>query len=320
MATGVLSDFQVYSEYINMAFYERLAQNLSVFNAASNGAITHTTGTTGTGYYRYTSFVKGTPGVESRDPTSVAGLTDNNVATDNEIAVKLFRRKHQAVTRDQWLQIGQDPRMFETIFGAQLAEDVVKEQIDRALAAANAAISNRTANLHDGSDSTLATADLVSGLACMGDKAGDIVCWIMHSKPYYDLVAAQISANTLNVSNFNIQTATPVTLNRPVVVVDSTSLTVSATGTRYITLGLTRDAVRILQRSPFTATDTVTGLANIVVRLQTEYDYELSIRGFKWDVANGSSNPSDGTLATASNWDRTATSDKDIAGVRIRTQ
>jgi len=320
MATGVLSDFQIYSEYVSLAFWERLAQNVAVMNAASNGALVHTTENTGTGYYRYESFIKGTPGVESRDPTSVAGLTDNNVATDQNIAVKIFRRKHQATTIDQWLQVGQDPRAFEAYFGQKLAEDVVKDCIDQGLGAANAALSNNSSVLYDGSDSTLATADLVSGLACFGDQAGDIVCWVMHSKPYYDLVASQISANVYGVSNFNVQTATPVTLNRPVVVTDCTSLVVSGTTARYITLGLTRDALRFVQRAPYTAVEEVTGLANIIVRIQSEYDYTLAVRGFKWDVTSGGSNPSTASVKTAAYWDATATSYKHYAGVRIRTQ
>lgn len=44
------------------------------------------------------------------------------------------------------------------------------------------------------------------------------------------------------------------------------------------------------------------------------------MKGFAWDVANGGANPTDNALATGSNWDMTATSFKDLAGVSLITK
>jgi hypothetical protein len=91
------------------------------------------------------------------------------------------------------------------------------------------------------------------------------------------------------VSNFNIATGTPVTLNRPVVIVDSASLKTQLNSPDvddYFTLGLTAGAVEVesTEEQEIVVQD-VTGLENLVVRFQGEYAYNLGVKGFKWDVA-----------------------------------
>jgi hypothetical protein len=61
----------------------------------------------------------------------------------------------------------------------------------------------------------------------------------------------------------------------------------------------------------------VTGLENIGYRYQHEYAYTIKVKGFRWDVSGGGANPTDGALGTTTNWDKAATSDKNLAGVRI---
>ena len=50
-----------------------------------------------------------------------------------------------------------------------------------------------------------------------------------------------------------------------------------------------------------------------------EYAYNLSLKGFTWDVTNGGSNPTSAALSTGSNWDTATISHKDRAGVAINT-
>ncbi|MGH9339528.1 MAG: major capsid protein, partial [Acidobacteriota bacterium] len=59
---------------------------------------------------------------------------------------------------------------------------------------------------------------------------------------------------------------------------------------------------------------------NLVMRIQGEYAYNLRLRGFAWDVTNGGANPTDSALGTSTNWDKAATADKSLAGIRIKTQ
>ena len=63
--------------------------------------------------------------------------------------------------------------------------------------------------------------------------------------------------------------------------------------------------------------DEVTGLEQILIRMQGEYAYNLGLKGFTYDVANGGKNPVASALSTGSNWDVAYTSEKSRAGVVI---
>ena len=145
----------------------------------------------------------------------------------------------------------------------------------------------------------------------------------MHSKAYFDLVKEQISANITNVADRVIYGGTPATLNRPVIISDVPALTDangSATDT-YNTLGLVADGVVISESEQSDIiSEIVTGLENLVFRIQGEYAFNVKCKGFKWDVTNGGANPTDTALGTTTNWDKAATDNKDLAGVRIVTQ
>ena len=170
----------------------------------------------------------------------------------------------------------------------------------------------------------ITTAGMVSALALMGDRADRIVAWVMHSKPYYDLVKEQIAAKIDGVANFNVQTGTPITLNRPVLVTDSASLKVTSGSpavTDYYTLGLTANGVlcEVTETSDIVIDD-VTGLENIITRLQGEFAYNVGVKGFKYDVGNGAANPNATALGTGSNWDLAASDLKSVAGVVLKSR
>lgn len=320
MAIGTQSDFTLYNEQVAGSFFELYAQNVDVLNARSNGAIVMTTEAL-KGAYDMTTFFDAMTAVSRRDPTSTSALTPDNITDSEIVRVKLHRNKAVAMTRSQWLMVGKDPGTFGSIYGAQLANAMVLEQVNTGLGAVNGALSSISALLHDGSDSTLGTADLVDGLSKFGDNAGNIVCWVMHSKPYYDLVKAQITEAATSVSSFSVQTGTPTTLGRPVVVTDSTSLVVSATGTRYITLGLTRNALQLVETAtPYTTIQEKTGHDNILVWAQSEWAYNLGVKGFTYDYSDGGANPTVSDCAVAAHWDKVVGDNKFTAGVRIRTQ
>jgi hypothetical protein len=164
----------------------------------------------------------------------------------------------------------------------------------------------------------------VRTLAKFGDMAGDIVCWIGHSKPYYDILNGMISDKVTGLADLvTIQGGIPATLGRAFVITDAPALT-DANGSAadtYNTLGLVSGAVVVTESEADSfATEIVTGLENLARRWQSEYGYNVECKGFKWDIANGGINPSDATLGTTTNWDQVAYDDKLTAGVRLVTQ
>jgi hypothetical protein len=63
--------------------------------------------------------------------------------------------------------------------------------------------------------------------------------------------------------------------------------------------------------------ETRNGDENIRRTQQSEWTYNLSLKGYKWDETNGGASPSDAALGTGTNWDKQATDIKNTAGVKM---
>jgi hypothetical protein len=121
-----------------------------------------------------------------------------------------------------------------------------------------------------------------------------------------------------------IQGAIPAMMGRLALVSDAPALTDlnGSLADTYNTLGLVESAIVLEESDPelFVIDETV-GLENLAYTFQAEYSYTISVRGFAWNIGmGGGRNPDDATIGTGSNWTKVATSDKDLAGVRLVTQ
>lgn len=324
MAIGKASDFVIYNAEFQTGLVEGLDQNVALFNDGTRGAIRLVPRAL-KGHYSKEAFFKDVSSlVTRRDITSVSAATDLALTQDENISVKLNRKVGPvAQTWDAMKKAGMSVEDASRAFGRLAADRKLKDMINTAIIAVEAAIQGNTAMNLDVSGETpdkLSPAVLNRGTALFGDKASDIVFWVMHSKPYHDVLGGMIALTTQVSDLVTIGGSIPAFLGRGFAVIDAPAL-FDANGTSedtYNTLGLTRDAVVVEESEEDNfVTDTVTGLENIVQRWQSEHAYNIKVRGFKWDTANGGINPSDGTLGTGSNWDQVAYSDKLTAGVRI---
>lgn len=326
MAIGKASDLKIYDELVLGSMIERQTQNINAFNAASRNAM-RLTSIRHQGHYAYESFFKKVSLVSRRDITAVTSASDTPLTQGEMVSVKVNRRIGPvAHTLDAFKKIMR-PANADSIsqaLGNQVADDMTSDMLNTGLRAAAAGIKNQSSVAIADTGATITTGNLVSALAKMGDQASRIVCWVMHSKVYYDLVSSQISANIDGVSNFVVAQASPVTLNRPVLVTDAAALYTSGASPlldRYTTLGLVEGGVVVEDSEEQTfLSDMVTGLENLVYRYQGEYAFNVGLKGFTWDVGNGGANPTDNAIATGSNWDPVATSYKDYAGVSLITK
>ncbi len=329
MAIGKASDFVVYQDEMRGAIVERLTQASDYFNAAG-GAIRLSSISRRGEYAKETFFSNISSLISRRDTTSVSAATDLALPMEEIISVKLNRTVGPvAQTLDAFRKVelaaGEDSLSF--LIGTQVAKAMEVDMLNSALRSGVAALANQSSVTHDISaedPGTITTDDLVQGLAKFGDAGNAITAWVMHSKVYYDLMRHQIgtSANGDIVAGAAVQGASPLTLNRPVIVTDSAALvdTTASPSDNYYTLGLTQNGLIVENSEEETmATDLVTGLDNLVVRLQGEYAYNLGVKGFKWDTANGGVNPTDATVSTGTNWDTAFTSYKDWAGIIIQS-
>lgn len=327
MTIGKASNFKIYHDEMRGGIVETLTQASNYFNSVG-GAITLST-VSRRGEYAKDSFFKNLSTIVSRrDTTSVSSAADLPMTMDEIISVKLNRKIGPvAQTYDAFAKMAMDmtPQAFSVLLGGMIGKAMQVEMLNSGLRAARAALVQNSNVLHDMATGTLTTAGLVTGMSKFGDRAQDIVAWVMHSKNYFDLMAHQIgtSANGDIVSGVVVQSATPATLNRPVIVTDSDALLVaggsgSGAYTDYHVLGLTANGI-VLENTETerVVLDEVTGLENLVIRMQGEYAYNLGIKGYKYDV-NVGANPSDANVGTSTTWDKAVTSDKDVAGIIIQ--
>lgn len=330
MATTVTTDVQIYEEQFQGGFVETIFQNVQAFNAASRGALAMRVEEM-VGQFEQEAMWDEVSSIARRDSSADSSNTvsSTKLTQDEFVGVKLDRRNGPyEVNLDAFRKIGEQPSpTFSRIIGVQTAEAVPQEQLDRALAALEGKL-DATADLeHDRTAGDIRTVDLIDGLSKRGDAAGEILIWVMHSKPFFDLLKDQVTSTESIFSSeifaSQVFAGTPASVNRPILVTDSASLEevdgVSSGVPKYSTLGLTARAAEIVMSAPPIATmeGPLTGSDNLFLRWQAEYAYNLRLRGVKWDITNGGVNPTDAAVATATNWDDVVSDVKGLPGVIV---
>lgn len=324
---GLASDLKLYDALFNGAYNERQTQNISAMLGASNGTISITGGFLRGDYKKESYFKKISSLITRRDVTSQSAATDLLVSQGERVSAKMHRKIGPVSQADtSWLQIGSTPEELSFVVGEQAADDVLAEKLNTSLGAVVGALYHQGSNVtYDGTltnpSATLTHSMLASGLGKFGDASSRIVAWVMHSKPYFDLIGQAITDKITNVADVTIVSGNVATLGRPVIVTDSSSLiNTTATPDQYVTLGLTAGAIEITDsETPRVVMQKITGYENLFTRFQGEYAYNLGIKGFTWDTSSGGANPTVAAVAVGVNWDPVATSYKDMAGIRILT-
>jgi hypothetical protein len=165
---------------------------------------------------------------------------------------------------------------------------------------------------------------LNSTQAKMGDYAQQIVAWVMHSTPLFSLYANALT-NAQQLFLYGTVNVARDPWGRILVATDSPNLLSLNTVPNpdeitYSTLGLVRGGLVVTQNSDFDANeDSVNGDENIKRTYQAEWSYNLGVKGFAWDKGNGGKSPNDAAILTGTNWDKYSTSNKDLAGVVLKT-
>jgi hypothetical protein len=329
---GKASDFKIYNDEVRGGVFLTLTQAIDALRAGAAGSINLNT-VSRRGDFAKESFFKNIAGVVSRrDTTSVSAAEDMPLTMDEIISVKLNRKIGPiSQTRDAFrkvlLSTGEDA--FSSLVGQMVGKAMAADMVNTGLRAARAALANTAGALYTvPTNGTITTPALVNGLAKFGDAASNVVAWVMHSKVWFDLVQYQLDPDNSGgeIANVTLAAANARTLNRPVIVTDSDALKVdsgsgSAAHTDYFTLGLTANGL-VLENTETEEVEiqTITGLENLVTRLQGEYAFNCGLKGFKWDTGNGLANPNDAAVGLGSNWDVAYPDVKQRAGVIIQSR
>ncbi|RSE85572.1 major capsid protein [Achromobacter denitrificans] len=312
-----LSQMQVFNKYIMPAIIETLGQQIQKFNAASGGAIMLSTGGW-EGDFLQESFYAAIHSARRR--------VDRYAANGTATATDLSQLKHSSVK----VAGGFGPIRFEPsqmtwlnkptaegieVASRNFAEALLQDQLNSAIAASVAAISNQAAATNDISATAgLTYSALNDAHAKFGDSSSLIVANVMTGQVYHKLIGQNL-ANAQQLFQYGAVTVVDI-LGKTVVVTDAPALYATGTPNLQKVLGLVAGAATVTDAGDvITNIDTTNGKERIETTMQVDYTFGLGLKGYTWDEVNGGKSPSDAELATGTNWDKVATDIKHTAGV-----
>lgn len=312
-----LSQMQVFNKYIMPAIIETLGQQIQKFNAASGGAIMLSTGGW-EGDFLQESFYAAIHSARRR--------VDRYAANGTATATDLSQLKHSSVK----VAGGFGPIRFEPgqmtwlnkptaegieVASRNFAEALLQDQLNSAIAASVAAISNQAAATNDISATAgLTYSALNDAHAKFGDSSSLIVANVMTGQVYHKLIGQNL-ANAQQLFQYGAVTVVDI-LGKTVVVTDAPALYATGTPNLQKVLGLVSGAATVTDAGDvITNIDTTNGKERIETTMQVDYTFGLGLKGYTWDEANGGKSPTDAELATGTNWDKVATDIKHTAGV-----
>lgn len=323
MAVTQTSDMKIYESQFQSGLTETLQQNVNAFNGASNGSIVLRSSAVKGNYEQAAFFTAISSLISRQDITSTSALTPTKIAENENISVKLHRKSATDLTQKAAKMAGISFDEMVFAHGQQFAKAMQTEMLNSALLSARVALAAQASVTNDVTGATTKSVthkNLLQTLAKFGDASDKIACWVMHSTQFFDLGVQGITDGIVNVADGIVRRIDIPGLGRPILVTDSASLIKTAdTPDSYFVLGLSQGAIDVNESEGVNAViQPVTGLEQLVYRSQAEYGYNVGLKGFKWDVANGGANPDDTALGTATNWDKVATDAKDLAGVVLQ--
>ena len=320
------TDAVVYNQEFWSGVMETVDQEIDILGAASNGTINIVSNRHIGDFSKY-SFISQIDMITHRDTSD----TDGAAPSVNPSQAEVVRAKTNRLigpidmSIDFWKKIGSDVGEMFFLMGNEIGRQMMRDYVNTAIRCAVANALDNFANVGIDISAETGAGDALIGFdhlvdinAKFGDRSNSIVAYVMHSKVWHDLVKDSIAnqASLDTVAGVTINTGTVASLGRPVIVTDSPALVVATTD--YITLGLVRGALTVMESEERTmVNDVVTGLPNLVQRIQGEYAFTNDVKGYTWNSAVR--NPDDTALDLAANWSQSASSLKDTALVALRS-
>ena len=311
-----LSDMKVFNAWLQRATIETLAQRVEKFNAASGGAIQLTTQGFAGDFLQEAMWQSihsaqrrvdryNTNGTASS--TSLAQIQHNTVKVAGGFGPILWEPA-------QLSYIQKSPTEAVEVISRNLADAMLKDMLNSAIAAAVAAIEVNADSYYDTGTGPMTYRDLNLAHAKFGDHSDMIVCDVMDGTAYHYLIDNNL-ANSAQLFSSSGVTVVDI-LGKRIVITDAPALRESGTGADQKALGLVAGGVVVHDAGDLvTNVETTNGKHRIETTFQADYTFGLGLKGYAWDTGNGGKTPTDVEIATGSNWDRIATSVKHTAGV-----
>ncbi|MGY4817971.1 major capsid protein [Pseudomonas chlororaphis subsp. piscium] len=313
-------DLQVFNKQTYAAMTEVVDQQVQLFNAASGGTLVLASGQNQGDFSMEASFKQIAGLVRRRNAYGTGTVAAKRLEHLLNVSVKVAAGTPPVeFEKQQYTWILQNPELAAIKIGEQLAIAQVQDQLNAGIRALVAATSGNAAVIHDGSAAAPTFRVLNKGSAKFGDRAGSLRAWVLHSTVLHSLYDNALT-NAEQLFSYGTVNVMRDAFGRLFVVTDSDALVNAGETPTYNTLGLVEGAGIVQPNGDFHAVlQDAVGSENIKTTYQAEWTYNVGLKGYAWDTAAGGKSPTDVALGTATNWDKVATSNKDTAGVLIKT-
>lgn len=318
-----LSDLAVFNEELYSATTEILAQQVDKFNGASRGALILSEKPFAGDYSETAFFAKVQGLVRRRNPYGSGAVTPKSLEHIIDTMVKVAAGTPPLeMDPGQFRWIQQNPQLAAAMYALQLSKDTMADMLNVVVGSIYAALSGQSEVVYDATaltPDTLTHVAMNNGVAKFGDYGQEIVAWLIHSTPLYNLYNQGLT-NGEHLFTYGTVNIASDAFGRIFVVTDCPALRSNASPAVFHNLGLVPGAGVINLNNDYDSNvETKNGDENIKRTMQAEWSYNVGVKGFSWDKTNGGKAPTDSALFTQTNWDRYATSHKDLAGVVVQT-
>jgi len=317
-------DLVVFNKQVSTTITELVDQEVNKFNEASGGVLVLASGAN-KGDFSIESMFKQIGGlVRRRDAYGSGAVPPKRLEQLANTAVKVAAGTPPIEFEpQQYLWIQENPTLAALKIGEQLAKAKLQDMLNAVIRTLVAALKGNPAIVHDGTDAGPNWRVLNQGAGKFGDRSGALAAWVLHSTVLTNLYDNALS-NAERLFTYGTVNVMRDPFGRIFVVTDADPLINPAAGEgeiTYNTLGLVPGAGLVQDNGDFNAVmvDQV-GKENISRIYQAEWTYNVGLAGYSWDQANGGKSPNDTALGTSANWDKTASSNKDTAGVLVVTK
>lgn len=317
-----LNDFVVFNQYAKSAATEVIDQQVRLWNEATAGALVLRSGPNDGDFAEEASYELLTDLYGNRNAYGTGALAAIDLKQLLDVSVKVgsgSKPVQYTGTSFDWTL--RDPREAGAVFGTQLGEAKMQYMLNTAIGAVSSAMSTAGASLtYDGTASVATLDSLNNGSRLFGDRASAIAAWIMHSKSLHDIYG-QALQNSNRLFEFGTVQVMSDGFGRRLIMTDSPDLFFDNAGTdNYYQLGLVAGAAVVEDNGDSRIyEETKIELENAKQMIKEESSFNVGLKGYAWDKANGGKSPNDAALRLNTNWDQYATSLKDTAGVRVQT-
>lgn len=312
-----LSTMQIFNKFYMTAIIETLAQMIDKFNAASRNTIRLTMDGF-EGDFLQESFFQSVHSAQRRvDRYAVNGAVDAVDLTElKRSSVKIaggFGPIRYEPSQLTWLM--RPTAQAVEVISRNFAEALLSDQLNTAIAALVAALSNNTDAVNDVSAASGINYSVLNNThALFGDHSTSIITDIMTGAVYHKLISQNI-ANATQLFQSSGITVVDI-LGKAVVVTDAPALIEAGVPVKQKVLGLTESAAIVHDAKDIISNiDTANGSERIVSTIQMDYTFALGLKGYSWDETNGGKSPTDADIQTGTNWDVSANDVKFTAGV-----